>query len=85
MLELFQRILEDQELNTVKDSPAADLKKLIEYILRKFFKAVKANPFLLVEVGPFPSLWVQIEMELTALITHNDRSSCPRRIDSFRS
>ena len=51
MLELFQRILQDEQLSASKDQPSSDLKKLIEYILKKFFKAAKERPMLMLEVG----------------------------------
>lgn len=52
VLELFKQILEDSALipATPKLKEHADLKSLIEFILKKFFKAVKENPLLLLEV-----------------------------------
>ena len=52
VLELFKQILEDPALipTTPKLKEHADLKSLIEFILKKFFKAVKDNPLLLLEV-----------------------------------
>lgn len=50
VLELFQRILDDEAFVASKDSAPSDLKKLIEYILRKFFKVVKERPMRLLEV-----------------------------------
>lgn len=51
VLELFQRILDDEAFSASKDSAPSDLKKLIEYILRKFFKVVKERPMRLLEVS----------------------------------
>ncbi|KAK4698763.1 hypothetical protein P7C70_g7506, partial [Phenoliferia sp. Uapishka_3] len=59
VLELFQRILDDEAFGSAKDTGTTDLKKLIEYILKKFFKAVKENPMLLVEIF-FPKTSSQI-------------------------
>ncbi|KAM0754978.1 timeless-domain-containing protein [Meredithblackwellia eburnea MCA 4105] len=50
VFELFQRILDDQTISTSRDPAHADLRKLIEYILKKFFKAAKENHLLLVEI-----------------------------------
>lgn len=66
MLELFQRILDDQSLAAGKDPSTTDLKKLIEYILKKFFKAVKDNPMLLVEV------------RLASVLEHRTREAHPQ-------
>lgn len=51
VLELFQRILTDDNLALAHDPTTKDLKKLIEYILRQFFKAVQDKPMLLMEVS----------------------------------
>lgn len=50
VLELFRRIMEDRDIADAREGPNADLRKLIEYVLRKFFKAVQEHPFLLLEV-----------------------------------
>ncbi|KAI5476063.1 hypothetical protein MNV49_000435 [Pseudohyphozyma bogoriensis] len=50
VLELFRRISEDDTFSSSRDPNLSDLKKLIEYVLKKFFKAVKENPLLLVEI-----------------------------------
>lgn len=52
MLELFRRILADPDLlpTTPRLKEHADLKSLIEFILKKFFKTVKDNPLMLIEV-----------------------------------
>jgi hypothetical protein len=34
-----------------KEQAYKDLKNVVEYIVKKFFKAARENPFLLVEVG----------------------------------
>ncbi|GAA5906718.1 hypothetical protein JCM8208_006366 [Rhodotorula glutinis] len=49
VLELFRRIMEDRDIADAREGPKLDLRKLIEYILRKFFKAVQDHPFLLLE------------------------------------
>ncbi|TNY24515.1 timeless protein-domain-containing protein [Rhodotorula diobovata] len=49
VLELFRRIMEDRDIVDAREGPKLDLRKLIEYILRKFFKAVQDHPFLLLE------------------------------------
>ncbi|GAA5909890.1 hypothetical protein JCM6882_002043 [Rhodosporidiobolus microsporus] len=49
VLELFKRILEDPNVSTAREGPNVDLRKLVEYVLRKFFKAVQEHPFLLLE------------------------------------
>ncbi|BGP38765.1 Topoisomerase 1-associated factor 1 [Rhodotorula kratochvilovae] len=49
VLELFRRIMEDRDISEAREGPNLDLRKLIEYILRKFFKAVQDHPFLLLE------------------------------------
>ncbi|GAA6007730.1 hypothetical protein JCM11491_003944 [Sporobolomyces phaffii] len=49
VLELFKRILEDSNVAGARQGPNVDLRKLIEYILKKFFKAVKEHPLLLLE------------------------------------
>ncbi|GAA6062112.1 hypothetical protein JCM10212_000866 [Sporobolomyces blumeae] len=49
VLDLFKRILEDSNVTNAADGPNRDLRKLIEYILRKFFKAVQDHPLLLLE------------------------------------
>ena len=52
VLELFRRILEDPYIDVPKPKlqEHADLKSLIEYILKRFFKTVKENPLMLLEV-----------------------------------
>ncbi|KIK62957.1 hypothetical protein GYMLUDRAFT_41245 [Collybiopsis luxurians FD-317 M1] len=47
-LNLFKTILGDRK-SFPQDQPHKDLVNLINYILRQFFKAVEANPFLAVE------------------------------------
>ncbi|GAA5935882.1 Tof1p [Sporobolomyces koalae] len=49
VLELFKRILEDSDIASARQGPNVDLRKLIEYILKKFFKAVREHPLLLLE------------------------------------
>ncbi|GAA6027789.1 hypothetical protein JCM8097_001720 [Rhodosporidiobolus ruineniae] len=49
VLELFKRLLDDPDIASARDGPNADLRKLIEFVLRKFFKAVQDHPFLLLE------------------------------------
>lgn len=51
-LELFQRILRDEKL-LPKEQPYLDLVTLVKFILRKFFKAVAEDPFILVEAWYF--------------------------------
>ncbi|OBZ77008.1 Topoisomerase 1-associated factor 1 [Grifola frondosa] len=48
-LDLFKHILSERSLP--KDQPYKDLIALINFILRKFFKAVAEDSFLIVEVG----------------------------------
>ncbi|GAA5948542.1 hypothetical protein JCM3765_004917 [Sporobolomyces pararoseus] len=49
VLELFKRILDDSNVANARQGPNVDLRKLIEYILKKFFKAVQEHPLLLLE------------------------------------
>ncbi|GAA5969681.1 hypothetical protein JCM11641_008004 [Rhodosporidiobolus odoratus] len=49
VLELFKRVMDDPDVAGAREGPNADLRKLIEYVLRKFFKAVQDHPFLLLE------------------------------------
>ncbi|GAA5880461.1 hypothetical protein JCM16303_005390 [Sporobolomyces ruberrimus] len=49
VLELFKRILDDPNVSGARQGPNVDLRKLIEYVLRKFFKAVQEHPLLLLE------------------------------------
>ncbi|SCZ93205.1 BZ3500_MvSof-1268-A1-R1_Chr6-2g08528 [Microbotryum saponariae] len=49
VLDLFKRILDDEHVRIARDQATTDLKKLIEFILKKFFKAVKEKPMLLLE------------------------------------
>ncbi|SCV67720.1 BQ2448_5331 [Microbotryum intermedium] len=51
VLDLFKRILEDDQVRVARDQATTDLKKLVEYILKKFFNAVKEKPLLLLEVS----------------------------------
>ena len=56
VLELFKRLLDDRDIAEARAGPKVDLRKLIEYILRRFFKAVQDHPALLLEVRcPFSS------------------------------
>jgi len=48
-LNLFKTILAERK-SFPKDQPYKDLVALINYLLRQFFKAVEADPFVLVEV-----------------------------------
>jgi len=48
-LNLFKTILDDQK-SLPRDQPHKDLLNLINFILRKFFKALAEEPFLAVEV-----------------------------------
>ena len=50
-LALFKSIL-DEEQTLPREQPYKDLVALINYILRKFFKAVEEDSFLIVEVRP---------------------------------
>ncbi|BGP30852.1 Topoisomerase 1-associated factor 1 [Rhodotorula toruloides] len=59
VLELFRRIMEDRDVADAREGPSADLRKLIEYVLRKFFKAVQDHPFLLLECF-FPKTRTQL-------------------------
>lgn len=47
-LHLFQRILDDQ-LSLPKGEGTQDLLQLIKFILRKFFKRLDADPFLMID------------------------------------
>ncbi|GAA5975641.1 hypothetical protein JCM10908_005228 [Rhodotorula pacifica] len=49
VLELFKRLLDDRDIAEAREGPKVDLRKLIEYILRRFFKAVQDHPALLLE------------------------------------
>lgn len=46
---LFKTIFDDQR-SLPKDKPYQDLMQLITFILRKFFKTVEEEPFLMIEV-----------------------------------
>ena len=48
-MHLFKSILDDQR-SLPKDKPYRDLIQLITFILRKFFKTVEEEPFLMIEV-----------------------------------
>lgn len=49
---LFRRILDDQQ-NLPKTDSTKDLLQLINFVLRKFFKRVAEDPFLIVQaLGP---------------------------------
>lgn len=48
-MHLFKSILDDQR-SLPKDPPYKDLIQLITFILRKFFKTVEEEPFLMIEV-----------------------------------
>lgn len=50
-LYLFRQIMEEKTLP--REQPYKDLTALINYILRKFFKAVEEESFLVVEASPF--------------------------------
>jgi hypothetical protein len=49
-LNLFKSILADQK-SIPRDPPYKDLVRLINFILRQFFKAIEENTFLAVEVS----------------------------------
>lgn len=49
-LELFNRILDDQKA-LPRDAAYKELIQMVNFILRKFFKTVRENPFLVVEVN----------------------------------
>lgn len=49
-LNLFKSILADQKF-IPRDPPYKDLVRLINFILRQFFKAIEENAFLAVEVS----------------------------------
>ena len=51
-LDLFKTILEEQK-SLPRDQPYKDLVNLMNFLVRKFFKAVAEDPFLIVEVGHF--------------------------------
>lgn len=55
MLELFKRLMDDREIAEAREGPKVDLRKLVEYILRRFFKAVQDHPALLLEVSLCPA------------------------------
>jgi replication fork protection complex subunit Tof1/Swi1 len=58
-LNLFKTIMDDQK-SLPRDQPHKDLINLINFILRKFFKALTEEPFLAVEVcPPFFRLFLQ--------------------------
>ncbi|GAA5852706.1 hypothetical protein JCM8547_002595 [Rhodosporidiobolus lusitaniae] len=59
VLELFKRILEDPDVSNAREGPNVDLRKLIEFVLRKFFKAVQDHPFMLLECF-FPKTRTQL-------------------------
>ncbi|GAA5968611.1 hypothetical protein JCM21900_002207 [Sporobolomyces salmonicolor] len=59
VLELFKRLLEDTNVTSAREGPNVDLRKLIDYILRKFFKAVQEHPLLLLECF-FPKTKTQL-------------------------
>jgi replication fork protection complex subunit Tof1/Swi1 len=48
-LDLFKSILSDEK-SLPKEQPYKDLISLINYVLRKFFKAIDEEPFLIIEV-----------------------------------
>ena len=50
-LYLFKQIMAE-ERTLPREQPYKDLVALINYILRKFFKAVAEEPLIVVEVGP---------------------------------
>ena len=50
-LYLFKQIMAE-ERTLPREQPYKDLVALINYILRKFFKAVEEDSFLIIEVGP---------------------------------
>ena len=49
-MNLFKSILADQK-SIPRDPPYKDLVRLINFILRQFFKAIEENTFLAVEVS----------------------------------
>ena len=51
-LYLFKQIMAE-ERTLPREQPYKDLVALINYILRKFFKAVEEDSFLIIEVRPF--------------------------------
>lgn len=85
VLELFKRILDDPDVAKAKEGPTADLRKLIEFVLKKFFKAVQDHPFLLLEVRLLfaPSPPFSDEQELTNWM-RNSASSRKRGRNSAR-
>lgn len=56
-MDLFKSILADQK-SLPKGQPYKDLVDLINFLLRKFFKAVEEDSFLVVEV--IHSRWVHV-------------------------
>ena len=48
-LDLFKRLLEDQK-SFPREQPYKDLVRLVNFLLRQFFKAVEEDSFLIVAV-----------------------------------
>ena len=55
-MNLFKTILDDEK-SLPREQPYKDLVALINYILRKFFKAVDEDSFLIIEVRLFSAIW----------------------------
>lgn len=50
VLDLFQTILDDRTVSNNKDTAYHDLVKLIDFVLKRFFKVAKEYPMLLLEI-----------------------------------
>ena len=59
-----------EEKSLPKEQPYKDLVALINYILRKFFKAVAEDSFLVVEVGSSPDMQAMLQYLNTRHIIH---------------
>ena len=69
-LYLFKQIMAE-ERTLPREQPYKDLVALINYILRKFFKAVEEDSFLIIEVRPFFAVWTRLAwMRQTDACTH---------------
>lgn len=53
-MNLFKCILDDQK-SLPRDQPHKDLVNVVNFVLRKFFKALVEEPFLAVEVCVWPA------------------------------
>ena len=72
-LDLFKTILEEQK-SLPRDQPYKDLVNLMNFLVRKFFKAVAEDPFLIVEVSCPLDICFVIEAEpSTGILPQNTR------------